>query len=171
MEEWKDWIDSWGFRHGPDLLTAAKNGDIAQAREAIKRGARLDFGLNSKALAMASMKGYTEIVKLLVENGADVNKKSDNGLTALMHASIGGYLEIVELLIKNGADINAKDILGETALMASSKKGYGNIMDMLIKNGADVNAKDDLGKTATVYASEKHSEDFKSMMMQHKYKK
>ena len=93
------------------MLEAAKFGDIAQAREAIKRGARLNSGLNSEALAMASMKGYTDIVKLLVENGADVNKKGANGLTALMLASSGGYLDIVEILIKNGADVNAKDNL------------------------------------------------------------
>jgi ankyrin repeat protein len=118
MEEWKDYIDSWGFKHGPDLLAAAKYGDIAQAREAIKRGAPP----YSEALSMASMKGYIDIVNLLIENGVNVNAKGNNGWTALMHASSGGYLAIVEILIKNGADINAKNNLGKTAAIYASEK-------------------------------------------------
>jgi len=157
MEEWKDYIDSWGFKHGPDLLAAAKYGDIAQAREAIKRGAPP----YSEALSMASMKGYIDIVNLLIENGVNVNAKGNNGWTALMHASSGGYLAIVEILIKNGADVNAKNINGSTALMVASMKGNEDIIDMLIKNGADVNAKDNLGKTAAIYASEKRQKDMR----------
>jgi len=46
---------------------------------------------------------YTDIVKLLIENGADVNVKDKDGMTALMYASEEGYTEIVSLLKNAGA--------------------------------------------------------------------
>ena len=46
-----------------------------------------------------------EIVKHLVENGADVNAKDENKATALTEASKNGHLEIVKYLSENGADV------------------------------------------------------------------
>jgi len=44
--------------------------------------------------------GYKEVVELLLENGADVNAKNKDGMTALMYAAEKGYKEVVELLIR-----------------------------------------------------------------------
>jgi ankyrin repeat protein len=88
--------------------------------------------------------GKIDKVKDLIEKGADINAKDNNGMTALMLASKNNrkeIVELVELLIKNGADVNAKDIYGRTALMIASVNGHKEIVELLIKNGADVNAK------------------------------
>jgi ankyrin repeat protein len=66
---------------------------------------------------------YAEVVKLLLDKGADVNKKTDEGITALMAASYGGNVEVVKLLLAKGADINVKNSKGETALMIAKDKG------------------------------------------------
>ena len=47
---------------------------------------------------MASIEGYLEIVKLLLEAGADVNIQDKYGITAARGAGLMGYIEIVELL-------------------------------------------------------------------------
>ena len=52
---------------------------------------------------MASFEGHTEIAKILIENGADVNAKNNIGETALMWASEREYAEIVKLLKNAGA--------------------------------------------------------------------
>ena len=71
--------------------------------------------------------GYQEIVKILIENGADVNITdvgSREGNTALIIASMEGRVEIVTILIENGALINITDEGGASALMWASEQGH-----------------------------------------------
>ena len=65
-----------------------------------------------RALICASPIGHFEIVKYLIEHGADPNaKESDDnsGRTALILASENGHFEIVKCLIEHGAHPNAND--------------------------------------------------------------
>ena len=65
----------------------------------------------------ASENGHFEIVRYLIQNGADTNAKTKSGrTTALMLASQKGYFEIVKFLVENDADMNAKNKNNETAL-------------------------------------------------------
>ena len=57
-----------------------------------------------------------EIVKLLCENGANINLQDKDGFSALMIATDKGYLEIVKFLLENGANINLQDNNGNSAL-------------------------------------------------------
>lgn len=57
---------------------------------------------------------YLEIVKLLVEKGANINIQDEHGRTALHIASVNGRLEMVKLLVEKGADIKVKNNKGET---------------------------------------------------------
>jgi ankyrin repeat protein len=58
-----------------------------------------------------------DIVKLLIDKGADVNaRRADDRETALMWAAQIADLDLVRLLLKNGADVHAKDCHGKTAL-------------------------------------------------------
>ena len=54
----------------------------------------------NEELLWASMEGHLEVVRLLIENGADVSVKDD---VALRLASRYGHLEVAKLLIENGA--------------------------------------------------------------------
>ena len=85
------------------------------------------------ALVVAIVGGLTDTVKALLDRGADVNRRTRNGLTPLMIAAAKGYTDIVDILLKNGADVNARSENGFTAVMISDEKGYPNIAK-LIKN-------------------------------------
>lgn len=66
-------------------------------------------------LIKAAKAGDTEKMKRLLAEGADINAKTEDGVTALIAASLNGHAEIVNALIDKGADVNAKDKDGETA--------------------------------------------------------
>ena len=84
----------------------------------------------------ASAKGHTDTVKALLEQGADVNAKDNDGFTALMFAARDGQTDTVPALLAKGADVNAKDNDGRTALMRAKKKGHKEIVQLLKKAGA-----------------------------------
>jgi hypothetical protein len=109
--------------------------------------------LINKQLIKASEKGDIKKVTLLLENGADVNTKDNDGWTPLMHAAEKGHKEVVELLIEKGADVNTKDNDGWTPLMYASKNNDLEIIRLLLEKGANVNLTDKYGQTALILAS------------------
>jgi ankyrin repeat protein len=97
--------------------------------------------------------GNVDTIKPLLEKGADVNAKDNDGWTPLQFAAKRGSLEIVRLLLENGADAKAKSNDGGTALMSAAKRGYMEIAELLVAKGADVNAKIDTYGTALTFAA------------------
>lgn len=89
-----------------------------------------------------------EIVKHLVNNGADLHKQDLNGYTAL-HLAIGSNLvEVVKFLISKGSIVNQRNKFGETALfMAAEFETDMEIVKLLVENGAELDARDHHGST------------------------
>ena len=99
--------------------------------------------VSSVILPKAAYYGHLEIVKYLVENGADINAKDNNGWTSLIHAAYNGHLEVVKYLVENKADINAIGKYfgfdGLTSLMFASMNGHLEVVKYLVENGANIN--------------------------------
>ena len=66
-------------------------------------------GYNGNALRGASSNGHEKIVRLLLENGADVNMQGPGCKSALQAASSNGHENIVRLLLENGARCETED--------------------------------------------------------------
>jgi len=77
---------------------------------------------------VASLNGYTEIVKLLADNGAELDLKSSDGSSALIFASQNGNAEIVKVLLERGADPNLKDNKDKTALDYAGNPDIKNLL-------------------------------------------
>lgn len=88
------------------------------------------------SLIIAARLGYTEMVKILLQNQADVNEKDEKGRTPLMISAEKGYQKIIQALLENNADINAKDNENNTALMIAKKKNRTEIIKLLKSAGA-----------------------------------
>ncbi len=93
-----------------------------------------------------------DVVKVLLENGADVNAVDDEKIAALHIAAKEGYVDVARVLIQNGADVNAVDVRKLTALHYAGWKGHVDVVKVLMKNGADVNAVDSENQTALNYS-------------------
>ncbi len=81
---------------------------------------------------MAYSKCNVESVQLLIQNGAQVDAKNENGMTLLMMAALNGQVEIVRVLLEEGANVNLKNKDGQTAQDLTST------LDEAISN--DINA-------------------------------
>ena len=97
-------------------------------------------------------------VRKFLKKGADVNAKTNIGLTSLHAAATKGHTEIAALLLDRGADVNAQ-YKGGFALYTAAVKGHTEIAALLLNRGADVNAKTNTGETSLhVAACEGHTE-------------
>jgi ankyrin repeat protein len=86
--------------------------------------------------------GSEGIVRLLIENGAQVNAHVGHYGNALQHAIVNQEGAIVKLLIENGADVNTQGGRYGNAPQAAIVAGSGDgIIEFLIDIGADVNCK------------------------------
>lgn len=103
---------------------------------------------NSSSLIVTSFFGKINIVKMLIDRGANVNEQDGNGITALMEASYNSRIETVRLLINRGANVNEKDNNESTALMFASDSGNIEIVKLLIDSNAEINERDNYGNTA-----------------------
>jgi ankyrin repeat protein len=99
-------------------------------------------------LLQAVTSGHIECVKLLVTNGATVNKCDRWDANPLHHASIFGHQDIVSYLIDNGAKINTQDHMGDTSLHLASFSGHYDCVLLLLNAGADTNILNDNGHKA-----------------------
>ena len=101
------------------LSAAALTGDVAAMKQALAGGAdpnTKDPESGSTLLVVAASMGHTEVVALLLEHGADINRKGRNGGTALHAAAFLGRAETVKLLLDKGADTTLRSNLGGTAI-------------------------------------------------------
>ncbi len=77
---------------------------------------------------MCAQQGSPETIKLLLDKGADIEKRKPDGLNALMIAAAWDQAAIVQLLLDRGADINAKDRNGFTALAYAKKPAATKVL-------------------------------------------
>lgn len=85
------------------------------------------------ALFLAAHSGLCDVVKRLIEIGADVHKQNATGFTALMLAIDGGHPEIAKVLIEAGSVVdNANNLIGITALHLSVFVGDDATAEMIL---------------------------------------
>jgi uncharacterized protein len=88
------------------------------------------------ALTGAVTNNHTEIVKLLVKRGAQVNYRYEGGFSPLMGAAENGNIELVNFLLENGADPDARTKDGKTPMSFAKERNHGEVVQTLKRHGA-----------------------------------
>jgi Ankyrin repeats (3 copies)/Ankyrin repeat len=133
------------YQIGPNhaLDEGIECGDVSAVKAALDRGANVDGLPESEEsemspLAGAAGEGKIEIVRLLLDRGADVNRVDGWG-TPLFAAALYDKVDVVELMIARGANVNDDGSGGSTALWHAALHGKARAVKVLLAHGANRN--------------------------------
>jgi ankyrin repeat protein len=124
------------------IHTAAEAGNVG----CVKRWLALGVSPNSDfcwyantPLIKAAAYGRIEVVKLLLEKGADVNKHNEGGETPLHYAARHGHVKVMEILLDHGADPTKKGTGCGTPMQWAGRGGQIGAIKVLMRYGVSVN--------------------------------
>ena len=138
------WAVRYGLKDMVELLIKEGNADVNQMRK---------LGL-VYPVVLASTLGYSQIVEVLIRNGADVNVKITGGFTPLHHAAQQGNIDTVALLLKHGASVDSETDFGDTALLVAAQAKEQQVVELLSQHGSNIEDRNKDGKSAWDYALE-----------------
>jgi ankyrin repeat protein len=134
----------------PPVLTCARSGNRAAVTALLDGGAEVDARetwRRQTPLMWAAAENHVEVVKLLLERGADVDAGSKGGFTALTFAVRQGARETTRVLLDAGAALDVLAESGESVLHVAIKNRHYPIASLLLARGATPDAADRGGRT------------------------
>jgi ankyrin repeat protein len=122
------------------------------AKQLLAHGATFDFqyrdGWRKTCIQQAISNNQIEILKLMLEKGADINFTEEKG--GYVHYAIRekAKLDVIETLLSAGTDTAIRDKDGDTALHTAAYFGRGDVVRALLHRGVDINARNSKSMTA-----------------------
>lgn len=149
------------------LQDAASKGQIPEVERLIKAGVNLE---HSNAFVSAARSGQINVVKYLVEHGADPNGGLSRRGEPISAAALKGNKEILKYLKGRGADFNAEPLSMPLPLISAVNSGDPDTARLLIEYGADVNRISRDGNTAlreAIMNTNGKSVEFVQLLLKH----
>ena len=121
-----------------------------------------------QSLIEAVLENDNVAVSDLLLKGGEVDKRDDDGVTALMYAAGNGYSEVVSTLLSHNASLDLQnDSNGETALMYAARYGDNEVVSTLLAHKASVDVQGIYGSTALMHAVKKGHVEAASTLLAH----
>ena len=123
-------IDDLGLVNS--FMDATCDGDVSKVVDMVEAGMPVDIvdDIDCTALRWAASSNRTDVVRFLLERGANVNKQVDDGQTALHVASNNNCTDAIRILLEYGA-MNIKEVLGNTPIDLAQKKNNEEAVRLL----------------------------------------
>lgn len=150
------------------LMEAASNGHVDVAKLLISKGASINthsHEFKESALTLACYKGQLEMVKFLLEAGADQEHKTEEMHTALMEASMDGHVEVARLLLDSGAQVTMPADSFESPLTLAACGGHVELAMLLLERGANIEEVNDEGYTPLMEAAREGHEEMVALLL------
>ena len=138
-----------------DLMIAVFCGTARQVAEVLARGnADVNEAVNGGLpLTVAANRQDFEMVKLLLDHGADPNRRDDGGIPAIYHAVVHADERLFGLLCERGADVQAIFEVGNLVAVATMWEGKHTMIPILAARGVDPNVFNTYGETPLILAA------------------
>ena len=168
-------VNALGGWYGLPLCAAAAIGHVDICRSLIQHGADIEKeGLDYKhrgsgtALGLAARFGRETSVKLLLENGANVEGNSSfyHG-PAICAAAFNGHEHVVRLLLENGANVNGQGPDGKTSLHGAARGGHFGVIKVLLEYHADFEARNKYKETPLIRAAINDEAEMTGFLIEH----
>ncbi|WP_342068483.1 ankyrin repeat domain-containing protein [Wolbachia endosymbiont (group B) of Melanargia galathea] len=140
------------------LLTIVESGGFNEAKGLIAQGANIDTNdKNGNTLLYSAAEiGDLNLVKLLLDNGANIEAKNGEYQATPLHGAVENYrIDVVKLLLNRGANVNAEDKDNWTPLHYGADTNSPDIVKVLVDAHANLGAKGNYGKTPLDIAKDK----------------
>uniref|UniRef100_A0A8C8GAV1 Ankyrin repeat domain 6b n=1 Tax=Oncorhynchus tshawytscha TaxID=74940 RepID=A0A8C8GAV1_ONCTS len=149
------------------LLVASHKGQADNVVQLINKGAKVAVTKYGRSpLHLASYKGHTEVVRILLKADCDLDIQDDGEQTALHRAAVVGNSDVISALIQEGCALDRQDKDGNTALHEVSWHGFSQSVKLLVKAGANVHSKNKAGNTALHLACQNgHAQSSKVLLL------
>jgi len=134
-----------GGDSGAEIHALVDSGDVTRIRDLLEKNPTLVNASDREGgtvLMHASYSGRDDVVRILLDRGADVHSADRERATALHFAAHGPSTPVIELLLVHGAAINAKTKRGHTPLDWAADVGAAETLALLLERGADPNGGD-----------------------------
>jgi hypothetical protein len=118
------------------LLMASLGGHLGVVKLLVAAGAPVQTAKGWQPVHYAAFAGVTDILRFLLEHGADKNALAPNLYTPLMLAVRNGHLEAAKVLLKDDVDVSHQGPAGETALGIAQRQNDTDLVELLKRAGA-----------------------------------
>jgi ankyrin repeat protein len=159
------------------LMLAARHGREPVVQALLENGVDVNYTAPSHTGAATALQAaldvpefnaeHKNVLKYLLEHGAEVKGRNTAGQSPLLFAAEHGREDAAKMLIEHGADINDSDLKGNNSLFIAACKGYSGFISLLAGHGVNVRSALADGRTPLMCAIQEGHLDTALVLLEH----